>query len=234
MVRHHSRYQDKAKTLPDELGKSCDLYGCSKLTSVEFDDLLLLEELRKIFSLWHGDDLSVHALNVRFDIRRNRSAFVVIVSSNVSARLSVSDLDDIADLQLEGSNIYNLTVDSDVAVADHLSGLENRLCVSESPDCSCKSELEEAKEVKRGVAAHSLSLLERVRELLLEHVVVTADDLFGQKLLAVFGLPSILQVWTVLTERVRALGYRAVWSTPNVVADSAADVCLSSSISCHF
>lgn len=210
------------------------MYGCSKLTSVEFDDLLLLEELREVFALRHRNDLAVHALNVCFDVRRNRSAFVVVVSSDVSARLSIANFDDIADLQLEGSNVNNLTVDSDVAVADHLSGLENRLCVSESPDCSCKSELEEAKEVKRGVAAHSLSLLERVRELLLEHVVVAADDLLGQKLLAVFGLPSILEVWTVLTERVWSLGYRAVWSTPNVVADSAADVCLSSSISCHF
>jgi CBS domain-containing protein len=143
-------------------------------------------------------------------------------------------LDDIADLQLEGCNVDNLSVDHDVAVADHLSSLEDRLCVSESPDCSCKSELKEAKEVKRGVAAHSLRFLKRVRELLLKHVVVAADDLLRQKLLAVFGLPSILEVWTMLTERVWALGYRAVWSTPNVVADSAADVCLSSSISCHF
>jgi len=210
------------------------LYGRSELTSVEFDDLLLLEELREVFALRHCNDLAVHALNVRFDVSRNRSAFVVIVSSNVSARLSVSDLDDIADLQLEGSNVNDLSVDGDVAVADHLSGLENGLCISESPDCSCKSELEEAKEVERGVAAHSLSLLERVRELLLEHVVVAADDLLGQKLLAVFGLPSILKVRAVLTERVWSLGYRAVRSTPNVVADSAADVCLSSSISCHF
>jgi len=210
------------------------LYGRSKLTSVEFDDLLLLEELREIFSLWHGDDLSVHSLNVGFDVRRNRGAFVVIVSSDVSAGLSVSDLNDIADLQLEGCNVDNLSVDHDVAMADHLSSLEDRLCVSESPDCSCKSELKEAKEVKRGVAAHSLRFLKRVRELLLKHVVVAADDLLRQKLLAVFGLPSILEVWTMLTERVWALGYRAVWSTPNVVADSAADVCLSSSISCHF
>ena len=107
---------------------------CSKLSSVEFDDLLLLEELGEVFSLRHRDDLSVHSLNVGFDVRRNWSAFVIVVSSDVSARLSVSYFDDIADLQLEGSNVDDLSIDSDVAVADHLSGLKDRLCVSETPD----------------------------------------------------------------------------------------------------
>ena len=210
------------------------VYARSKLSSVEFDDLLLLEELWEVFSLGQSDDLSVHSLNVSLDVRRNRSAFVVIVASDISAGFSVSDFDDIADLELEGRNVYDLSVDQDVAVANHLSGLENRLCVAKSPDCGGESELKESKEVERGVAAHSLSLLKRVGELLLEHVVVAADDLFGQKLLAVFGLSSILEVRAVLTERIWSLGYRAVWSTPNVVADSSADVCLSSSISCHF
>lgn len=206
----------------------------SILTSVEFDDLLLLEELREVFSLRKSDDLALHILNVSLDVGWDWSAFVVVVSSDVLAGLSISDFNDVANFKLERSDVNDLSVDHNVAVADHLSSLEDGLCVSKSPDCSSKSKLKEAEEVERGIAAHSLRFLKRVRELLLKHVVVASDDLLCQKLLAVLRLSSILKVWTVLTERICSLCSRAVWSTPNVVADSSADVRLSSSISCHF
>src|SRR5882672_4819985 len=67
-------------------------YGRS-LSCVKFDDLLLLEELGEVLSLRQGDNLAAHILNVRFHVSRNRGALVVIVSSDASARLSVSNLD---------------------------------------------------------------------------------------------------------------------------------------------
>lgn len=209
------------------------LKKCWGSASVELDDLLLLEELGEVFSLGESDDFALHVLHIGFDVSRDCSAFVVVVSSDVSARLSISDLNDIADLELERCDVDDSAINQDVAVAHHLSGLEDRLCITESPDSGCESKLEEAKEVKAGVATHSLCLLERVRELLLEHVVIAADDLLCEELLAVFRLSSILEVRTVLTERVCALGCRALRSSPNVIADGAADVRFSSSISCH-
>ena len=134
----------------------------SKLTSVEFDDLLLLEELREVFSLRKSDDLALHILNVSLDVGWDWSAFVVVVSSDVLAGLSVSDFNDVADFKLERSDVNDLSVDHDVAVANHLSSLEDGLCVAKSPDCSSKSKLKEAKEVERGIAAHSLRFLKRV------------------------------------------------------------------------
>ncbi len=120
-----------------------------------------------------------------------------------------------------------------MTVADHLSSLENCICISKSPDCGCQSEFEKAKEVKACVAVHSLRFLERVRELFFQHVVVASNDLLCQQLFAVFALSSILKVRTVLTKRVCALGCRALWLAPNIKADSSADVSFSSSISCH-
>ena len=52
--------------------------------------------------------------------------------------------------------------------------------------------LQKSQEVKSGVARHSLCLLKGVRKLLLEQVVVAADDLLGQELLAILGLSSVL------------------------------------------
>lgn len=118
------------------------LKKCVGSASVELDDLLLLEELGEVFSLGESDDFALHVLNIGFDVSRDCSAFVVVVSSDVSARLSVSDLNDIADLELERCDVDDSAVDQDVAVADHLSGLEDRLCVTESPDSGRESKLE--------------------------------------------------------------------------------------------
>lgn len=193
-----------------------------------------MEELREVFSLRKSDDLTLEVLHVSFHVSWNCSGFVVVSLCDVSAGLSVSNFNNIANLQLERWDVDHLSIYHDVAVADHLSSLEDRLCVTQSPNRSCESEFEKSEEVKAGVAAHSLGFLKRVRELLLEHVVVAADDLLREKLLTVLGSSVVvLLVRTVLAKRILSLGCRALWTTPNVKADFAADVCLSSSISCH-
>lgn len=192
-----------------------------------------MEELREVLSFRQGDDLSAELSNVGLHVRRNRGAFEVILAGNLSADVSISNGDHIANLQLETGNVDQLTVDHDVAVRNHLSSLENGSGIPESPNGGGESHLQKSKEVEAGVAAHSLRFLERVRELLLEHVVVAADDLLRQKLLAILGLASILKVRTMLPGWVRSLRNRLGRSAPNVKADGAANICFSSSVSRH-
>lgn len=80
---------------------------------------------------------------------------------------------------------------------------------------------------------HPLGLLKRSAELLLEHVVIASNHLFGKELLSIFGLAPLLQVRAMLSQRVRALSARTLGLTPDVKADYSADICLSSSIGCH-
>jgi hypothetical protein len=193
-----------------------------------------LEELRKIFSLRERDDLALKVLHIGFHVGRNLSGFVVVVLRDVSARLAVSHFNHVANLYLERTNIDQLAVDMDVAMADHLSRLENCFCVTQSPYGGTKSHLKQAKEVKAGVAIHSLCLLEGVGELLFQHVVVPSNDLLSKQLFAILG-PTVvvLHVGAVLTSRVCAFRRRALWPSPNVEADRSANVSFSSSISRH-
>ena len=80
---------------------------------------------------------------------------------------------------------------------------------------------------------HAGGFLEAVVELLLQHVIVAADNLLGQKLFAVFGLPAILEIGTVLAHWIGALCAGAFRLTPDIEADDSADVVLSSSICGH-
>src|ERR1019366_2605996 len=90
------------------------------LASVIFDDLLLLEELRKILSFRQSDDLAFEILNVRIDISRNWSAFKVICSGHSPADFSIAHLNFVADFQLEARNVDNTTIYENVAMVDHL------------------------------------------------------------------------------------------------------------------
>jgi hypothetical protein len=162
------------------------------LSSVEFDDLLLLEEGGEVLSFRKGDDLASELRHIWLHISRDSRTLEVIVSSDAAACRSVSDFDRIANLQLEARDVDESAVHHDVAVADHLSRLENCLCKAQSPHSCREPELEKPEEVQAGVAGHALSFLERVQELLFEHVVVASDDLLCEKLFAVLGLASIL------------------------------------------
>jgi len=204
-----------------------------RLACVVFDYLLLLEELRKIFSLGEGDDFASEVRHVGIHVGGNRGALEVVGTGHAAANLSVTYLNFVANLELEAWDVHDAAVHKDVAVIHHLPGLENRAGISESPDARSEAQFEQSQEIQAGVAAHSLSLLERIRELLLEHVVVAADDLFGQKLLTVLGLASILKVRPVLAGRVCAFGGRALRSSPDVVADGAANIGFSSSVGRH-
>lgn len=80
---------------------------------------------------------------------------------------------------------------------------------------------------------HPLGSLEGVAKLLLKHVVIASDDLLREKLFAILRLPSVLKVRPMLAERIGSLRARALWLAPNVEADRAANVSLSSSIRRH-
>ena len=157
----------------------------------------------------------------------------MVGSSHTSANFSIADLDFVSDLQLEAWDVNNSTINQDVAVVNHLSCLENCSSVTQSPYTGSKSQLKKSQEVEAGIAAHSLCFLERVRKLFLKEVVVAADDLFSQELLAVLGLSAVLKVGAVLSGWVCAFGGRAFRSSPDVVADGAANIGLSSSVGRH-
>lgn len=111
-----------------------------ELTCVVFDDLLFLEELREVFSLWKRDDLAREVDDVCFHVSRNWSAFEVVCSRNTSALFSISNGNHVADLQRVGRNVDVPTVDRDVAVAYELSGLEDGLRVAELVNSGCESQ----------------------------------------------------------------------------------------------
>ena len=227
-------YSTKMKKKPRPIGRGFSDFRNSNLSSVKLNNLLLLEELGEIFSLWKSDQLAFEVLHIGFHVSGNLSGFVVVILRNVSARLSVSNFNNVADLNLEGTDIDQLAVYEDVAMADHLSSLENCLCVAQAPNGGTESHFKQTKEVKAGVAIHSLCLFEGVGELLFQHVVVPSNDLLCKQLFAVLR-PSvvILHVGAVLTSRVCAFRRRALWPSPNVEADRSANVCFSSSISRH-
>src|SRR5437868_2450909 len=118
--------------------KSHRAFVPQRLAGVEFDDLRLLEELGEVFSLREGDDLTANVLYVGFHVGRNCRAFKVICSGDAPAGLSIANLDDVADLKQEARNVDHSAVDHDVAMADHLSGLERRASIAKTPDGSGK------------------------------------------------------------------------------------------------
>lgn len=151
--------------------------GFLLLASVEFDDLLLLEELGEVFSLGKSDDLASEVLHIGLKINRNCGAFVVVGPGDCSAHFSVTHFNDIANAQLVAANVDNLAVNRDVAVGNKLSSLEDRLRIAEAPHNGGESQLKESKEVEAGIAVHPLSSLKGVAKLLLKHVVIASDDL---------------------------------------------------------
>lgn len=208
-------------------------FDLSALSGVKLDHCLLVEELREVLSLRKRDDLSGHVCHVSLDVHRNRSPFVVIHLRDLGAAFALSNADDVADSNSVARDVDDLAVHRDVAVRHHLSGLENGVCKSQSPNDGRKPKLEQAKEVEGAVPVHSLRLLKGVAELLFHHVVVASDDLLGQKLFAVFARSLVAKVRTVLSSRIRALGAWALALAPDVKADSSANVVFSSSISSH-
>ena len=61
------------------------------LTSVELDDLLLLEEIRKVLSFGKGDDFPAELSYIRLHVCGNACAFKVIVSCDPSACRSIAE-----------------------------------------------------------------------------------------------------------------------------------------------
>ena len=192
-----------------------------------------MEELGEVFALWQGADFALEVGDVRFDVGWNCRTLEVVGSRHSSAHFSISDFDNVSNLELEARDVDNSSVHQDVTVVDHLSSLEDCLCIAESPNCRSKSELEQAKEIEAGVAAHSLCLFEGIGELLLQHVVVAADNLLRQQLFAVLRLSSGLKVRAVLSSWVGTLGCRALCPAPNVIADGSANIGFSSSVGRH-
>ena len=113
--------------------------------------------------------------------------------------------DHISHPELIAGDVHELAVDQYMAVAHHLAGLEWRAGKAQAPDGGRQSKLEKPEEVEAGIAVHPLRFLKGVAELLFQQVVVAADDLLGQKLLAIFGLSPVLEVGPVLTGRVSPL-----------------------------
>lgn len=118
-------------------------------------------------------------------------------------------------------------------VSDHLPSLENGARIAESIDLGLESHFQKSQEVESGVALHSASPFKCFAELLFKHSVEPPDDLLGEKLLAVFGHSSVAKVGAVLSRRVGSFGGRALGLSPDIEADFAADVFLSSSICRH-
>ena len=132
------------------------------LTSVVLDHLLLLEELGEVLALRQADQLASELGDLGLHVSRNGSAFVVVVTSDTSAGLSISDFNDIANFQLEAGDVNDLSINDDVTVGNHLSCLEDGLCVTKSPNGGGQTHFQKSKEVQAGVAAHSLRFLKRV------------------------------------------------------------------------
>jgi hypothetical protein len=192
-----------------------------------------LEEFREVFSFWQCDDLSGEVHDIGFDVNGNCSTFKVIVLSNVAALLSVSHGDHIADFAGVAGHVNEFAIDKNVLVGDHLSGLENGARISESIDLGLESHFQESQKVETSVALHSACSLKRFAELLFKHSIEPSDDLFGKKLLAVLGHSSVAKVGSVLSRRVGSFGGRTLGLSPDIEADFAADVFLSSSICRH-
>src|SRR5438046_352276 len=102
----------------------------SALARVEFYDLRLLEELRKVLALGQGDDLASELRVVGIHISWNRGAFIVVVASDPAAALPISNLDRVADLQQVARYVHRLAVHRHVPMADHLPALERRASVA--------------------------------------------------------------------------------------------------------
>jgi len=205
-----------------------------KLTSVEFDDGLLLKEAREVFALWQRNDLALHTGNIHFDVRRNCGTFVVIFASHLLATIALSHADHVAYAKGVAGNVNDFAIDADVSVANHLSSLEDGLGIAQSPNGSGKSKFEQSQEVQTRVAVHSVSAVKGQSELLFQHVVVAPDDLLLKELITVFAGSLVFVVRAVLAVRVLSLVAWALCFAPNVKTDSSADVVFSSSISCHF
>lgn len=205
----------------------------SGLASVEFDDCLFLEEGGEVFALGHGNDLARHICDVHVNVGRNSGAFVVARAGDALATVSVANGNHIPDLQGVACDVDDLAIYRNVAVADHLAGLEDGLRVAQTPNRGGKSKFEQTEEVDSRITVHSLSFLKRAVELLLEHVVITADDLLLQKLVAVFARALVAVQQAMLAVRVLALGGGALCLSPDVEADFAADVVLATSVCSH-
>lgn len=171
--------------------------------------------------------------DICFHVNRNSSCLVRAVSCNSSAAFSVSHADYITNFALEAGDVNELAVYHDVTMRNHLASLEDCLGITETPNQSCKSKFEKAKEVQAGVAVHSLSLFEGVAKLLFKNVVVASNNLFGQQLLAILRLSCVSLARAMLTHRISSLGARAFCLTPNIEADNATDIVFTSSIGCH-
>lgn len=176
------------------------------LASVEFDNLLFFEEFGEIFSLGERNDFSGEIDDIGFDVDRNCGSFKVVVLGDVSALLSVSDGDDVTNSAGVARDVHEFAVHKDVLVGDHLPGLENGACISESIDLGLESHFQESQEVETVVALHAACSFKRFAELLFEHSVIPSDNLLGEKLLTVFGHSSVAHVGAVLAGGIRSFG----------------------------
>lgn len=205
----------------------------SDLASVKFDDCLLFEERGKVLALGHRDDLACHVRDVHINVCRNGRAFIVAGSGDSFAAVSISDSDHIANFKRVAGDVHNIAVHRDMAVAHHLSGLENCFCIAKSPHGGGETKFEQAQEINSGVAVHSLGFLERAVKLLFEHIVIAANDLLLKQLIAVFTRALVAVEKAVLAVCVLTLGGRALCLPPDVKADFAANVVFATSVCSH-
>src|SRR5437588_12412048 len=105
----------------------------------------------------------------------------MVSARNALARIAIANLNRIANFKLKAWNVYQGAINHYVAVRHQLTCLENCSRITEPPHHGLQSKLEQAQKVKARIAVHALSFLKRVVKLLFQHVVVAANDLFGQE-----------------------------------------------------
>lgn len=192
-----------------------------------------MEEFREIFSFGQCNDLARKVHDIGFDVDGNCSTFKVIILGDVPALLSIPHGDHVADFAGIAGHVNEFAIDKNVLVSDHLAGLENGARIAESIDLGLESHFQKSQEVESGISLHSACPFECFAELLFKHSVEPSDDLLCEKLLAVLGHSSVAKVGAVLSRRVGSFSGRALGLSPDIEADFAADVFLSSSICRH-
>lgn len=160
----------------------------SLLFRIELDDQLLLDVLGNVFALGKVKELTALNAFVPFD----PGIFAVVETGEVVGdhfeRFSLlAHSDNVAGLHLEGRDVDNVTVDSDVLVEHKLTGSGTRGSNTETIYDVVETAFEKLQEHFAGNTFGAGCAFEKVAELAFEHAVGVFSFLLFLKLSAVFG-----------------------------------------------
>lgn len=155
-------------------------------SGVEFNDKLFVNFDGEFFPLWQSGYSSLEISKILLDVRNRCSLDAVeVFSEHFGFAGFLSQFHNVTDLQAVARDVDLVSIDQEVTMVDHLSGLSDGISKSHTVYHVVKSQFKHIQKLRTSLSFGSHRSIHIFYELFFEDIVVSSQSLLFKKLSSV-------------------------------------------------